>query len=56
VEIRGKIEEEKEDLKKLQHPPKANSLATEGTNKGESELSGMSFMASSDSFCCFRTL
>jgi hypothetical protein len=32
VEIRGKIEE---DLKKLQHPPKANSLATEGTNKGE---------------------
>ena len=32
VEIRGKIEE---DLKKLQHPPKVNSLATEGTNKGE---------------------
>jgi hypothetical protein len=27
VEIPGKIEEEKEDLKKLQHPPKANSLA-----------------------------
>ena len=39
VELRRKIEEEKEDLKKLQHPPKANSLtlplATEGTNKGE---------------------
>lgn len=32
VELRRKIEEEKEDLKKLQHPPKANS---EGTNKGE---------------------
>jgi hypothetical protein len=35
VELRRKIEEEKEDLKKLQHPPKANSLATEGTNKGD---------------------
>ena len=39
VELRRKIEEEKEDLKKLQHPPKANSLTlptgTEGTNKGE---------------------
>ena len=35
MELRRKIEEEKEDLKKLQHPPKANSLATEGTNKGE---------------------
>ena len=35
VELRRKIEEEKEDLKKLQHPPKANSLATEGTYKGE---------------------
>jgi TolA-binding protein len=32
VELRRKIEEEKEDLRKLQHPPKANS---EGTNKGE---------------------
>ena len=32
MELRRKIEEEKEDLKKLQHPPKANS---EGTNKGE---------------------
>jgi hypothetical protein len=31
VELRRKIEEEKEDLKKLQHAPKANSLATEGT-------------------------
>jgi hypothetical protein len=27
VELRRKIEEEKEDLKKLQHPPKVNSLA-----------------------------
>jgi hypothetical protein len=35
VELRRKIEEQKEDLKKLQPPPKANSLATEGTNKGE---------------------
>jgi hypothetical protein len=35
VELRRKIEEEKEDLKKLQHPPKANVLATEGTSKGE---------------------
>ena len=35
MELRRKIEEEQEDLKKLQHPPKVNSLATEGTNKGE---------------------
>ena len=35
VELRRKIEEEKEDLKKLQHPPTANSLAIEGTSKGE---------------------
>ena len=32
MKLRRKIEEEKKDLKKLQHSPKANP---EGTNKGE---------------------